>query len=59
MSDILYEVVAEGEFVAVRFARTGTYQGREMQIEMMQMVRFEDGKIAEIWEYVDSKQWEE
>ena len=57
--DIIHELVAEGDYVAVRFARTGTYQGRDMQVEMMQMMRFEDGKIAEIWEYADPKQWQE
>jgi hypothetical protein len=58
VKDILHELVAEGEFVAIRFARTGTRRGQDLHVEFMQMMRFEDGKIAEIWEYADSKQWE-
>jgi ketosteroid isomerase-like protein len=59
LRDIVHELVAEGEFVAMRFARKGAYQGRDMQAEAMQLMRFEDGRIAEIWEYADPKQWEE
>jgi hypothetical protein len=57
--EILHEQVAEGGFVAIRLTRTGTYQGRDIQAEMMRMIRFEDGRIAEIWEYSDPDQWKE
>jgi predicted SnoaL-like aldol condensation-catalyzing enzyme len=58
IGDLIHELIAEGEFVALRCTRAGTYQGKEMQVEMMRMMRFEDGKIAEIWEYADPAQME-
>jgi len=35
-----------------------TYQGKDVEVEAMQFKRFEDGKIAEIWEFYDTKQIE-
>ena len=47
--DAILELIAEGAFVAVRSTRLFTYQGRKVQAEMMRLMRFVDGKIAEIW----------
>ena len=58
-SEIVHELIAEGEFVATRVTRSFTFQGRGVQAEMMRMLRFEGGKIAELWEYADPKQIEE
>ena len=58
-TEAVHALIAEGEFVATRVTRSGPYRGREVQAEMMRLMRFEGGKIAEIWEYADSKQWEE
>jgi predicted ester cyclase len=59
MEDTIHEQVAQGDWVATRFTRTGPYQGRQVEVELMHFKRFEDGKIAEIWEYFDSKELEE
>ena len=59
MKDSIYHQIAEGDWVATRFIRTGTYQGRIMKAEIMHFKRFQNGKIAEIWEYTDHRQWEE
>ncbi|MHC4621331.1 MAG: ester cyclase [Planctomycetota bacterium] len=56
--DTIHEQIAEGEWVATRFTRTGTHQDRHVEVDAMHFKRFEDGKIAEIWEYFDSKQLE-
>jgi len=51
-------VAAEGDHVALRFRTAQTHRGRYMgvaplgnRVEMtvLQMMRFEDGKIAEVW----------
>jgi len=39
--------------VATRFFREMDWQGKRIKFEAMQFKRFEDGKIAEIWEYGD------
>ena len=59
VEDIIHDQIAEGDWVATRFTRTGTYEGRQIELEMMHFKRFEGGKIAEIWEYLDQKQLEE
>ena len=56
--DSILQQVAEGDWVATRFVRTMDYQGKRVQFEVMQFKRFENGKIAEIWEYGDTKQVE-
>ena len=57
--DVIHEQIAEGKWVATRFTRSHPWQGRNIELDMMQFKRFEDGKIAELWEYFDSKQFEE
>ena len=56
MKDTIHEQIAERDWVATRFTRTMTWQGRPVEVENMHFKRFEDGKIAEIWEYFDFKQ---
>lgn len=56
--DSILQQVAEGDLVATRFVRTMDYQGKRVQFEVMSFKRFENGKIAEIWEYGDPKQVE-
>ncbi len=56
--DSVFQQVAEGDWVATRFFRTIDYQGERVKYEAMHFKRFEDGKIAEIWEYGDTRQVE-
>lgn len=56
MKDTIYNQVVEGNWVSTRFKRTGKYQGRDANAVIMQFKRFQDGKIAEIYEYFDSRQ---
>jgi hypothetical protein len=56
--DSIFRQVAEGNLVATRFFRETDYQGKRIKVEIMHFKRFEDGKIAEIWEYGDSQQVE-
>jgi len=57
-TDKIYHQIAEGDWVATWFIRTGEQDGETISGEMMHFKRFEDGKIAEIWEYGDSRQWD-
>ena len=57
-SDTIFQQVSEGEWVATWFARTADWSGDIVTYEMMHFKRFEDGKIAEIWEYGDPGQLE-
>ena len=52
------DLVAEGDFVAVRYTTTGTHTGplfgipatgRRIKMEAMQLHRFEDERVAETW----------
>jgi len=54
----IYGQMAQGSWVATMFDRKMTYQGKDVEVEAMQFKRFEDGKIAEIWEFYDTKQIE-
>jgi len=56
MVDTIHAQIAEGDLVATRFVRSGLYKGQQVTLEFMQLKRFEGGKIAEIWEYVN---WED
>ena len=51
--------VAEGDFVAVRVAASFKTKDREGDMELMQLHRFENGKIAELWEYLNPKDLED
>ena len=56
--DSILNQIAEGNLIATRFIRTGISDGDTVSVEIMQFKRFEDGKIAEIWEYFDPRQLE-
>ena len=56
VKDSIYNQVVAGNWAATRFVRSGSYQGRNMNVQMMQFKRFRNGKIAEIYEYFDSRQ---
>ena len=56
--DKILHLVAEGDFVAIRFIRTGESEGNSWSIDIMQFMKFENGKIAEIWEMFDQNQLE-
>lgn len=58
----LEDIVAKGDRVAVRHTSTGTPEGnlmgieatgREVEMSVMILFRFEDGKIAEVWLHDD------
>jgi predicted ester cyclase len=51
--DTIKHQVAEGDWVATWFVRTGLYRGDTISVPIMHFKRFEDGKIAELWEYAD------
>lgn len=55
IKDTIHVQVAEGDWVATRFTRAGTYQGKPFELEMMSFKRFQDGRIMENWEQYDSK----
>ena len=57
--DTVHEQIADGDWVATRFTRTGEYDGKPFTLDAMQLKRFVGGKIAEIWEYFDWKGLEE
>jgi predicted ester cyclase len=57
-TDSIFYQIAEGNWVATRFVRTMELNGDTVKIEAMHFKRFENGKIAEIWEYTDTKQVE-
>ena len=56
--DSIYGQLAQGNWVATMFKRKMRWEGRDIEAESMHFKRFEDGKIAEIFEFGDSKQWE-
>jgi len=56
--DSIFHQVAGGNWVATRFFREMDWQGKRVVFEAMHFKRFEEGKIAEIWEYGDSQQVE-
>lgn len=49
--DSIINQIAEGNWVATRFIRTGIRDGKPASVEVMHLKRFENGKIVEIWEY--------
>jgi hypothetical protein len=55
-TDTIFHQIADGNWVATRFQRKMNWQGKDVEFESMHFKRFENGKIAEIWEYGDSKQ---
>ena len=56
--DSIYRQMAQGNWVATMFMRKMNWKGRDIEAESMHFKRFEDGKIAEMFEFGDSKQRE-
>ena len=54
--DTIHEQIAEGDWVATRFTRSGLWKGKQVSVDVMQFKRFVGGKIAEIWEYWNPQQ---
>jgi hypothetical protein len=54
--DSIFYQIAESDWVATRFFRRMEWQGDTVTFEGMHFKRFENGKIAEIWEYGDTQQ---
>lgn len=54
--DTIYHQIVDGNWVATRFQRKMNWEGKDVEFESMHFKRFENGKIAEIWEYGDTKQ---
>ena len=50
-SDSIIHQMANGNYVTTRFLRSGAINGKKISGEALQVKRFEDDKIAEIWEY--------
>lgn len=57
--DSIVRQFGEGEYVSTMFIRTMDYRGDTVAAPIMHVKRFEEGKIAEIWEYYDYKEEEE
>ena len=54
-TDTIYHQIADGNWVATRFQRKMNVKGKDVEIESMHFKRFENGKIAEIWQFANSK----
>lgn len=54
--DTVYRQLAIGNWVATMFERRMKWQGRDVEAQAMHFKRFENEKIAEIWEFGDSRQ---
>jgi steroid delta-isomerase-like uncharacterized protein len=58
------DVIAEGDKVIIRYTSRGTHQGetgglgpptgRQIELEGIAILRFEDGKIVEFWDRFDN-----
>jgi len=57
--DTIHEQIAEGDWVATRFTRSGPWKGKHRELDVMQFKRFVGGQIAEIWEMYNPKQIED
>ena len=53
--DKIISMLAEGDMVAIRFVRSGEWEGKPVKVDMMQFMRITDGVIVEIWESYDQK----
>jgi ketosteroid isomerase-like protein len=56
LTEMIHEQIAEGDWVATRFTRTGTVGNNPIDVETVHFKRFRDGKISEVLAYFDSKQ---
>lgn len=49
--DTIHEMIAEGDSVASRFTRSGSYGDLTFTAIGLHLMRFENGKLAELWEF--------
>ena len=55
-TDSIYVQMGRGNWIATMFERKWNKDGKELKFQAMQFKRYENGKIAEIFEYGDRKQ---
>ena len=58
IKDTIFSQIGDGDLIATRFTRSMNYQGKDVNVDAIHFKRFENGKIAEIWELSDTKQVE-
>ena len=56
LKDTISVQLVQGNWAAAKIQRYGKYQGNDIAMDMIQIKRFEDGKIAEIFELWDNSQ---
>ena len=65
LHDVVHDIVAEDDTVAVRFTRSGVFRTKyqdfqptntEVHFPVMELLRISGGKIVEIWDYNDDSQ---
>ena len=56
IKDTIFSQIGDGDLIATRFTRSMNYQGKDVNIDAIHFKRFENGKIAEVWEISDTKQ---
>ena len=59
LKDTIHQQIAEGDWVATWFTRSGTFENKSVKWDFMSFTRFVGGKIAQVWEIADSKQFEQ
>ncbi len=52
--DTIHTLIAEGDTVASRFTRRGNYGDITFVSMGLHLMRFENGKLAELWEFWES-----
>ena len=58
LKDTIHEQIAESDWVATWFTRSGIFENNPVKWDFMSFTRFVGGKISEVWEIADSKQFE-
>jgi ketosteroid isomerase-like protein len=53
----ILDMVEEGDRVAVRWQLTAAYDGKPFQSSIMEIYRFEEGRIAEDWGFAIRAPW--
>ena len=65
LHDAIHDIVAEGDYVVVRFTRSGIFRAKyqdyaptnkTVNFPVMELIRIVNGKIVEIWDYNDNSQ---
>jgi len=65
LHDTIHDIVAEGDYVVVRFTRSGIFKAKYQDYEptnktvsfpVMELIHIVNGSIVEIWDYNDDAQ---